>query len=136
MPVEPWFPTFFYCDPYFEKHYHLRPKSVLCTSDSIFSHARSAEPRFFLWGEQKFFRWEGNGVWGGSRETVRGALSVIGKYSAGVWGRQPPAAAGQRGLGRSPSRGSGDRVPGGGLGGRSPPSDFSALGEGFYRKIP
>src|SRR5277367_66630 len=43
---------FFYRDPYFEKHYHLRPKSVLCTSDSIFSQARNAElrggPRFFF----------------------------------------------------------------------------------------
>src|SRR5277367_6496803 len=67
---------------------------------------------------------------GGSRETVRGALSVMGRYSAGVWGRQPPAAGGQRGLGRSPSRGPGDRVPGGGLVGGGPPPPGGGKGGG------
>jgi hypothetical protein len=60
-----------------------------------------------------------------NRRTPEGdAGTELGGRGAGVWGRQPPAAGGQRGLGRSPSRGPGDRVPGGGLGGQSPPSDF------------
>src|SRR5277367_1832324 len=56
----------------------------------------------------------------GSGATVTGRKSC----PAGVWGRQPSDAGGYWGLGRSPSRGRRDRVPGRGLGGQSPPIDF------------
>ena len=57
---------------------------------------------------------------------------------AGVWGRQPPAAGGQRGLGRSPSRGPGDRVPGQGVWGAKPPRSqevFLVLNVNFSLKF-
>src|SRR5277367_6644359 len=66
-------------------------------------------------------------------EVVSGGCSVLG---GGGWKFfNQLARLGRKGRGlvaAAPSRrGPGDRVPGGGLGGRSPPSDFSALREGF-----